>query len=62
MQTEKKPYLMITGSKERPTSFRCSSCGQLFLLPDDRIPQEATLELVSAFQEHIVEEHAEEVD
>ena len=62
MQTEKKAYLMIMGSKKQPTSFRCSSCGQLFLLPDDRIPQEATIELMSAFQEHVVEEHPEEVD
>src|SRR4030088_255102 len=51
MQTEKKPHLMITGVKGRPMSFRCSFCGQLFL-PDDRNPDEATIELMAAFGEH----------
>jgi hypothetical protein len=60
MQTEKKPHLMITGTKVGPMSFRCSFCGQLFLLPDDRNPDEATIELMAAFGEHVREEHPEE--
>ena len=60
MQTEKKPHLMITGVKGGPLSFRCSFCGQLFLLPDDRNRGEATIELMAAFGEHVREEHLEE--
>jgi hypothetical protein len=60
MQTEKKPHLIITGVKGRPRSFRCSFCGQLFLLPDDRNPDEGTIELMAAFAEHVNEEHPEE--
>jgi len=60
MQANEKPHLVMTDGKAEPLAYRCSLCGQLFLLPDDRIPKEAAAELLAAFQEHVGEEHAKE--
>ena len=40
-----------------PVAYKCSRCGQAFLLPEDRTPQEGTVELWAAFKEHVDEEH-----
>jgi hypothetical protein len=51
---------VLTGTKDDPLAYRCSLCGQHFILPDDRSPRDAAAELLAAFQEHVREEHAEE--
>lgn len=60
MQANEKPHLVMTEDKGEPMAYKCSLCGQLFLLPDDRSPKEAAAELLAAFQEHVGEEHAQE--
>jgi hypothetical protein len=60
MHAEEKPHLVMSGGKDEPLAYRCSLCGQLFLLPDDRSPKDAAVELLAAFQEHVAEAHAEE--
>jgi hypothetical protein len=60
MEPNEKPRLVMTGDKGEPMAYRCSLCGQLFVLPDDRSPKDAAAELLAAFQEHVGEEHAEE--
>jgi hypothetical protein len=53
-----KPALAITHwAQGIPTAYACSECGQMFLPPEDRSPQEGTVELQAAFAEHVSEEH-----
>jgi hypothetical protein len=40
---------------------RCSLCGQVFLLPEDRNPNEAVVELLAAFDYHVREVHGEAI-
>jgi len=58
MQPNEKPHLVITAAEDEHIGYRCSVCGQLFLLPDDQSPKEAAIELLASFQEHVVVEHA----
>jgi hypothetical protein len=60
MQPNEKPHLTITTTAGQPTDYQCSECGQVFLLPEDRSPKEAAIELLQAFHEHVAEEHAQE--
>ena len=62
MQANEKPHLVMTGAKGEPLAYHCSLCGQLFLLPDDRSPKDAAVELLAAFQEHVGEEHSEKAE
>lgn len=58
MSSSEQPRLVVTEwVKGEPVAYKCSLCGQLFLLPDDRTPKEAAAELVAAFHEHLGEEH-----
>ena len=59
MQTSEKPRLVITAAQGEPADYRCSLCGQVFILPEARNPREAALELLTAFHEHAGEEHAQ---
>jgi hypothetical protein len=58
MQTTENPRLEITPADKEPVGYRCSACGQIFILPEDRSPRDATIELLAAYQEHVVVEHA----
>ena len=60
MAANDKPRLVMTGGKDEPMTYRCSLCGQLFILPDDRSPKDAAAELLAAFRGHVAEEHAGE--
>jgi hypothetical protein len=60
MQTSEKPRLEITPADNEPVGYRCSACGQIFILPEDRSPRDAAIELLAAYQEHVVVEHARE--
>ncbi len=60
MEPNEKPRLVMTGGKDKPMTYRCSLCGQLFILPHERSPKDAAAELLAAFQEHGREEHAQE--
>jgi hypothetical protein len=42
-------------------TYRCSVCGQIFLLPGDRSAKEAMAEVLAAFQEHVGEVYAGEI-
>jgi hypothetical protein len=44
----------------QPILYRCSHCGRAFILPEDRTPKEAAKELLSAFADHVREEHPED--
>jgi hypothetical protein len=59
MQCDEKPHLVITAADGEPADYRCSVCAQVFLLPEDRTPREAAIELLDAFHEHVAEEHAQ---
>ncbi len=57
-----KPQLVLTvRAKGLPLVYKCSQCGQEFLLPEDRTPKEGMAELWAAFKEHVHEEHREAV-
>jgi hypothetical protein len=57
-----KARLIIEGSLRGETlAYKCSLCRQVFLLPDDRTPKEAVAEVWAAFQQHVREEHPENV-
>lgn len=58
MQANEKPRLVMEGTKGE--AYHCALCGQLFLLPEDRDPEEAARELLAAFEVHVGEEHARE--
>jgi hypothetical protein len=61
MEPSEKPELEVAEwAKGEPLAYKCSRCGQIFLLPDDRSPKDAAAELLAAFQDHVGEEHAEE--
>ncbi len=61
MEPDETPRLVVTaGAKGEPLAYQCSRCGQLFLLPEDRDPKDAAVELRAAFQDHLGEEHADE--
>jgi hypothetical protein len=61
MEPNEKPRIVVSAwVKGQPMTYRCSLCGQLFLLPADRTPKDAAAELVAAFQDHVGEEHAQE--
>jgi hypothetical protein len=58
MNSSEQPRLVVTEwAKGEPVAYQCSLCGQIFLLPDDRIPKEAAAELLAAFHQHVGEEH-----
>jgi hypothetical protein len=46
--------------KGEPLAYKCSLCGQVFLLPDDRNPKEGVAELWAAFRDHVQAQHPEE--
>lgn len=61
MPSNEKPRLVVTDwVKGEPVAYRCSSCSQVFLLPDDRSAKEAAAELIAAFHEHVGEVHGDE--
>lgn len=61
MSSREQPRLVPTEwVKGEPTAYKCSLCCQIFLLPDDRSPKEAVVELQAAFHEHVGEEHGDE--
>ena len=60
MQSNENPRLEITLADNEPAGYRCSVCEQIFILPEDRNPKEAAIELLAAFQEHVVVEHGRE--
>jgi hypothetical protein len=61
MSSSEKPRLMVTEwVRGEPVGYKCSLCGQIFLLPDDRSPKEASAELLTAFHEHVGEVHGDE--
>jgi hypothetical protein len=63
MQSNEKPHLVVTIRVEgEPMSYGCSRCGQIFLLPEDRIPRDAAAELLAVFHDHVGEVHAEKAD
>lgn len=58
-----KPTLVLPPRiKGEPYSYACSQCGQPFLLPEDRTPEQGMAELWAAFQQHVKTEHAERAD
>jgi hypothetical protein len=42
-----------------PISYKCSLCGQGFILPEDRSLKEGMEEIWAAFTEHVREAHSE---
>jgi hypothetical protein len=61
MAASENPSLVVTEwVKGEPIAYKCSGCGQVFLLPDDRGPKEAAAELLAAFREHLGEVHGDE--
>ena len=61
MEPNEKSRLMVTAwAKNEPLAYQCSRCDQIFLLPEDRDPKDAVIELRAAFQDHLGEEHADE--
>jgi hypothetical protein len=60
---EERPRLalprLVTGN---PFDYECSRCGQPFLLPEDRTPEEGMLEVWAAFEEHVQEKHSEDAE
>ena len=43
-----------------PILYQCSRCGRKFALREDRAPKDAAKELLSAFSDHVREEHPED--
>ena len=63
IQMNEKARLVIKSAESgEPISYQCSSCGQRFVLPEDRSPKEAVAELWGAFKDHIREEHPEQAE
>jgi hypothetical protein len=61
MDPNEKPRLVLTTwTKGEPLAYQCSRCGQVFIPPEDRDPKDAAIELQTAFQDHLREEHADE--
>ena len=53
------PELVLTRPAYRePLAYRCSLCGQAFLIPADQSPEEGATELWAAFDEHVRKVHA----
>jgi hypothetical protein len=61
MSDEKPQLVMSSWEKGAPLIYKCSLCGQGFLLPEDRSPKEGVAELWAAFNDHVREKHAEDV-
>lgn len=58
-----KPHLVVGGwARGEPFTYKCSACGQPFLIPEDRTPKEGMSELWAAFKEHVHQEHLEDAD
>jgi hypothetical protein len=61
MSSSEKPRLEVTEwVRGEPVAYKCSRCGQIFLLPDDQSPKEAAAELLAAFHDHVGEVHGDE--
>ncbi len=59
--TEKTQPVLTGWGEGEPMTYKCSLCGRPFLFPEDRSPKEGAAELWAAFQEHVQEEHSEEM-
>jgi hypothetical protein len=51
--TRTKNLTSSNGAKGEPMAYHCPLCGQLFLLPEDRDPEQAAAELLAAFHGHV---------
>jgi len=57
--TEKAQLVIKYQPGVEPMIYECSSCGQTFILPEDRSPKEAVAEVWAAFKRHVQNEHAD---
>ncbi len=57
--SERPELVMTNWLRGEAMGYKCSLCGQVFLLPEDRTPKEAAAEVMAAFKEHVREQHAE---
>ncbi len=59
MATERPQLVIADWIKGEPIAYKCSLCGQTFLLPEDQTPKEGVAELWAAFNDHVGEAHPE---
>jgi len=59
MKNEFPQLILYDLDTVEPLTYRCSTCGQMFLLPEDRTPKEAVAEMWIAFKDHVRESHPE---
>jgi hypothetical protein len=57
--TERPRIVLSQWTKGDPINYKCSLCGRVFILPEDREPKEAMAEVLAAFNEHVYETHPE---
>lgn len=55
--TTRARIVLSPWAKGEPINYRCSLCGQMFILPEDRSPKEGISEVWAAFNEHVNEVH-----
>jgi hypothetical protein len=57
--TDRPRIVLSQWTKGETIHYKCSLCGQAFILPEDRDPKEAMAEVLRAFSEHVHETHPE---
>jgi hypothetical protein len=60
--TERPQLVISPWVKGEPIAYRCSVCGRIFLLPEDRNAKEAMAELWATFGDHVREVHVAETN
>jgi hypothetical protein len=61
VMSERPRLVMTSWLRGEVIAYKCSLCGQIFLLPEDRSPTEAAAEVMDAFKEHLREHHGEKL-
>jgi hypothetical protein len=55
---DETPHLVMTDwVRGTPVVYQCSLCRQKFMLPEDRTPRDAMVEVWAAFSDHVRENH-----
>jgi hypothetical protein len=57
--TDRPRIVLSPWTKDEPINYKCSLCGHIFILPEDREPKDAMAEVLAAFNKHVHETHPE---
>lgn len=57
---ERPQLVMEASARGEAIVYKCSACGQMFLLPNEQTPKDAAAKLWAAWNQHVQEKHSDE--